>query len=93
MATLSIIDDCGTLAYAETSDKLGIVEAATSLVNHLISWSEKDAETENLYSADDNEEHIEELINLQENIEDGEVDLTDQVWYRTKLGFSFTYDQ
>lgn len=93
MAKLTLIDDTGVLASAEITRFFSKEEAATELVNHLINWSNQDANTEDVYTSAENEDHIEELEALLDEISEGEIDLTDPVWYRSSLGFSFTYEK
>lgn len=92
MEKLSLIDDNGVLASFSTRF-LSKEEAATNLVNHLIEWSHEDADAEDVFTPTENEEHIEELEALLDEISEGGIDLTEQVWYRSKLGFIFTYEK
>lgn len=91
MATLFIYDDEGTFQSVIVSDYENEQEAAVSLVETLIDWSNTELDDdEPCFPKGDIKAHISELRELIGNIKAHAVDLNEEDWHTTELGFTFS---
>ncbi|GEK15420.1 hypothetical protein [Aliivibrio fischeri] len=85
---LYVYDDEGALASATVSDFETEQEAAVSIIDELIDWT--DDQGRNLYDDVDVKTHIKELEKLKSNVISFAVELNEQAWFETSLGFTFS---
>ena len=85
---LYLYDDEGALASATVSDFETEQEAAVSIIDELIDWT--DDQGRNFYNDVDIKTHIKELENLKSNVISFAVELNEQAWFETLLGFTFS---
>ncbi|MBE4026206.1 hypothetical protein HJ128_23100 [Vibrio parahaemolyticus] len=82
-----VYDDEGTLNSANVADFDCEVEAAVSVINSLIEWTEEYANKH--YDSSDIEAHLTELKKLKSDVKGYAIDVSDPIWFETSLGFTF----
>ncbi|HCH1696719.1 TPA: hypothetical protein NKR24_004384 [Vibrio parahaemolyticus] len=82
-----VYDDEGTLASANVADFGCEIEAAASVINSLIEWTQKEADQH--YDSCDVNAHLTELEKLKSDIKAHAIDVSESVWFETCLGFTF----
>lgn len=85
---LYVYDDEGTLARVSIADFKTENDAALSLIDVLIDWSYEHGGA--IYGAASVKAHIKELERLKSEVRDFSVDLSEQAWFGTSLGFTFS---
>ncbi|EJE4644402.1 hypothetical protein BKG02_004755 [Vibrio parahaemolyticus] len=85
---ISVYDDEGQLEAVKITDFDSEQEAAISVIERLIEWSEQDGP--DLYSSKEVSGHIQELEDLKEDVKTGVINLDSNDWFSTCLGFTFS---
>ena len=83
-----VYDDEGTLASVTISEFDSDIEAAISLIDELIDWTYEQGGA--IYGGASVKAHIKELETLKTDVQGSAVDLSEQAWFVTSLGFTFS---
>ncbi|MCG9702504.1 hypothetical protein L1D19_20760 [Vibrio natriegens] len=83
-----VYDDEGTFDSARVADFESDQEAAISMIEAVIDWTNDDAQ--GLYSDEDIQAHLSELDALKSDVKGHAVDVTESDWFETLLGFTFS---
>ncbi|ELB2105046.1 hypothetical protein QNZ87_004219 [Vibrio parahaemolyticus] len=83
-----VYDDEGEFDCAMVSDFDNKQEAAISMIDVVIDWTNDDAQ--GLYSDEDIQAHLKELETLKSDVKGQLVDVTLVDWFESVLGFTFS---
>ncbi|EHH1077098.1 hypothetical protein J7I01_002743 [Vibrio parahaemolyticus] len=83
-----VYDDEGEFDCAVVSDFDNKQEAAISMIEVVIDWTNDDAQ--GLYSDEDIQAHLSELEALKAEVKGQSVDVTQADWFESVLGFTFS---
>ncbi|MDG2996860.1 hypothetical protein P7248_22365 [Vibrio parahaemolyticus] len=88
MVTEYVYDDEGTFDSALVADFNSEQEAAISMIDVVIDWTNDDAQ--GFYSDDDIQAHLSELETLKSDVKNHAVDVMEPDWFESILGFTFS---
>jgi len=83
-----VYDDEGEFDCAVVSDFDNKQDAAISMIEVVIDWTNDDAQ--GLYSDENIQEHLSELETLKSDVKEQSVDVTQVDWFESVLGFTFS---
>ncbi|EHK2924589.1 hypothetical protein J7Y46_004472 [Vibrio parahaemolyticus] len=83
-----VYDDEGEFDCAVVSDFDNKQEAAISMIEVVMDWTNDDAQ--GLYSDEDIQAHLSELEALKAEVKGQSVDVTQVDWFESVLGFTFS---
>jgi len=89
--TIYVYDDEGTFVSAAVNEFDSEQEAAVSVIDALIEWTNDDGHA--LYDDEQCQAHLAELEALKVNIRGVEVDLSSSPWFESLLGFTFSFTE
>lgn len=89
--TIYVYDDKGTLASAVVNEFDSEQEAAVSVIDALIEWTHGDGHA--LYSNEQCQAHLAELTTLKVEVVGCGVNVMQQAWFESLLGFTFSFTE
>ncbi|MFW9688129.1 hypothetical protein CGH72_16995 [Vibrio parahaemolyticus] len=91
MATLYVYDDEGTLERVNVAGYDSVQQAAKDLIDHVIDWTNIHGGA--IYPVRDCQAHMDELVQLKQEVTDGMIDASKPEWFESVLGFTFSIEE
>ena len=88
MKSLYVYDDEGTFVMSNIAEFESEQEAALNVIEAVIDWTQVDGGE--LYSDEHCQTHVQELTQLKSDVKGHAVDVLQQDWFESLLGFTFS---
>ncbi len=90
MAALYVYDDEGTLERVNVAGYDTVQQAAKDLIDHVIDWTNIHGGA--ISPVRDCQAHMDELMQLKQEVTDGMIDASKPEWFESVLGFTFSIE-